>query len=82
MLEASSGQTVVSVPTNLEGAAAEVFLSTRQVRARYGNSSDMWIWRRLHDDSGFPQPMIINKRRFWQLSDLLEWERSQSRAAA
>jgi hypothetical protein len=35
----------------------------------------MWIWRRLHDDSGFPAAMVVNSRRFWSLSKLIAWER-------
>ena len=31
----------------------EVFLNARAVNARYG-VSPMWIWRRLRDESGFP----------------------------
>jgi hypothetical protein len=30
----------------------ECFLTARQTRARYGNVSDMWLHRRLHDTSG------------------------------
>ena len=55
------------------------FLTTRQVRARYGDASEMWIWRRLQDTSGFPKPMEICGRRFWKLSDLIVWERSRCR---
>ena len=55
------------------------FLTTRQVRARYGDASEMWIWRRLQDASGFPKPMEICGRRFWKLSDLIAWERSRCR---
>jgi predicted DNA-binding transcriptional regulator AlpA len=54
--------------------SAEVFLTARQTRARYGHASDMWLHRRLHDKSGFPQPVVICGRRFWRLSDLIEWE--------
>lgn len=61
--------------------AGDCFLTAKQTRLRYGDVSDMWLWRRLHDDSGFPQPTIINKRRFWRVSDLLAWERSQQEAA-
>ena len=53
------------------------FLSAKNTRSRYGDASDMWLWRRLHDDSGFPHPTIINKRRFWKLSELVAWEQSQ-----
>jgi predicted DNA-binding transcriptional regulator AlpA len=51
-------------------------LTARQVRERYGNASDMWLWRRLHDKSGFPQPLRIGRRRFWLLAALEAWERS------
>jgi predicted DNA-binding transcriptional regulator AlpA len=55
----------------------ETFLSSRQVRERYGNVSDMWLWRRERDEaSSFPKPLRINKRRFYRLNDLLAWERS------
>jgi len=52
------------------------FLTGPQVRARY-SVSDMWLYRRLHDDSGFPKPMVLNRRRFWRLSELVEWERQR-----
>ena len=55
----------------------EIFLTARQTRQRYGGISDMWLWRRLHDDSGFPKPLVINRRRFWRLSELIMWERSR-----
>ena len=54
----------------------ECFLTARQTRARYGNVSDMWLHRRLHDASGFPRPIVICGRRFWRLSDLVAWERN------
>jgi predicted DNA-binding transcriptional regulator AlpA len=59
---------------NLNG---DVFLPTRKVKKRYGDVSDMWIWRRLNEEeSKFPQPVRINGRRFWKLADLEEYERS------
>jgi hypothetical protein len=42
----------------------------------------MWIHRRLTDGSGFPQPLVINRRRFWKLSELLAWERKHLAAAS
>jgi predicted DNA-binding transcriptional regulator AlpA len=59
--------------------AEDVFRTSAEVRHRYG-VSDMWIHRRLNDDSGFPQPIVINRRRFWKLSDFLAWERDQAAA--
>lgn len=61
---------------------ADKFLTSAQTRARYGNVSDMWLWRRLHDGSGFPQPMVLNKRRYWRLSDLIAWERARGSQSA
>jgi hypothetical protein len=53
------------------------FLTSRQVRERYGNVSAMWIWRRLNEpDSNFPKPTVIASRRFWRECDLIAWERS------
>jgi len=42
----------------------------------------MWLWRRLHDGSCFPPPVIINKQRFWRLSALVEWEQELAAKAS
>jgi len=57
-------------------AANEVFLTGRQVRQRYANASPMWLWRREHDASGFPLPVVIAGRKMWSASELETWERS------
>jgi predicted DNA-binding transcriptional regulator AlpA len=59
--------------------SGDYFLTAVQVRQRYGNASDMWLWRRLRDDSNFPRPIEIRKRRYWKLSELIAWERAQRR---
>jgi hypothetical protein len=59
----------------------DCFLTAVQVRQRYGNASDMWLWRRLRDDSEFPRPIQIRKRRYWKLSDLIMWERACAETA-
>jgi hypothetical protein len=46
-----------------------LFLKARQVRARYGDVSHMWLVRRRRDP-GFPSPIILGGIRFWKLSDL------------
>lgn len=52
------------------------FLTAAQVRARYGNVSRMWLFRRLEKD-GFPQPILFGGRsRFFRLTELEEWERA------
>jgi predicted DNA-binding transcriptional regulator AlpA len=50
------------------------FLTSKQVRERYGSISDMSLWRWLNDESDFPQPMRINNRRYWAVTDLEAWE--------
>jgi len=57
-------------------ASEPIFLPIAAVCSRYDHVSDMWIERRLKDDSGFPKPIYIAKRRFWRLADLELWERS------
>jgi hypothetical protein len=57
----------------------DIYLTASQVRARYGDVSDMALWRWLHDERmSFPQPLLINRRRYWKLSDLLRWEAEQA----
>ncbi len=57
----------------------EVMLTARQVRSRYGGVSDMGLWRWLRDERlAFPQPIVINNRRYWKLSDLTQWETTQA----
>jgi hypothetical protein len=58
----------------------ERLLTAAQVKRRYGNASDRWLWRRLHDSSGFPQPLVICSRRFWKLSALIAWEHAPARS--
>lgn len=53
-----------------------LFLKARQVRARYGDVSHMWLVRRQRD-AGFPSPTILGGIRFWKLSDLERWEKDQ-----
>jgi predicted DNA-binding transcriptional regulator AlpA len=55
------------------------FLKARQVRARYGGVSHMWLVRR-QQDAGFPPPTILGGIRFWKLSELEHWENDQKAA--
>ena len=53
------------------------YLPSRQVRERYG-VTDMSLWRWLRNPKlGFPQPTIINSRRYWRVEDLEAWERTR-----
>ena len=69
-------------PSPLVGVtdSTEQFLPARRVWERYGVTS-MTLWRWLKDaDLKFPHPMRIGRLRYWRVSDLVEWERSASRA--
>lgn len=64
-------------------SAADSHVTARNVRARYGDISDMTLWRWLADkEIRFPQPLRINRRRYWRLADLEDWERKRARVAA
>jgi hypothetical protein len=60
----------------------DVYLTSAQVKKRYGGASSMWLWRRLKNDPRFPRPLIVAKRRLWKLSALVTWERRQAAASA
>ena len=50
----------------------------RQVRDRY-NVSDMTLWRWMRNPKlNFPQPTIINRRRYWAEEELQQWERARA----
>ena len=70
-------------PKRQKNSGGASFLTAAQVRARYGGVSDMAIWRWLHDPKlAFPQPMRINRRRFWQLADLDGFDQRQREQGA
>jgi predicted DNA-binding transcriptional regulator AlpA len=55
---------------------------TRRVLQRYGvcaRTIDRWV---ADEALGFPQPIVINKRRYFRERQLVEWERSAAGAAA
>ena len=57
----------------------DIYLTARQVRERYGNCSDMCIWRWLNDTAmNFPKPLVINSRRLWKIADLEAFEVRQA----
>jgi predicted DNA-binding transcriptional regulator AlpA len=56
-----------------------IHLTAPQVRQRYGYRSDMWLWRLLRSEkSSFPQPLVINRRRYRRLADIEAWEAAQA----
>lgn len=61
----------------------EIYLTSAQVRARYGNRSQMWIHRRLNNPaSTFPRPHRLGggRLRYWLLSELREWEKEKTKS--
>jgi predicted DNA-binding transcriptional regulator AlpA len=55
-------------------------LPAGSVWARYGvvdRTLDRWL---ANESLGFPRPVVINKRRYFRESDLVEWERSRASA--
>jgi predicted DNA-binding transcriptional regulator AlpA len=57
---------------------SEIWLPSSATKARY-NASDMWLDRRLKDDSGFPKPVYLGPNRYWRLSELEAWEHDCAR---
>ena len=58
------------------------FVSSKRIRERYDDISDMTLWRWENDILlGFPKPIRINRRKYWRLSELISWERERAKAA-
>jgi hypothetical protein len=53
----------------------DVLLTAAQLKRRWGNCSDMLLWRRLRGDPEMPVPLRMCGRRFWYLSAILGYER-------
>lgn len=51
------------------------WIDAPQLRRRYGGRSDMWIVRLLKSDPKFPKPIVVNRLRFWRISEIVAWER-------
>jgi hypothetical protein len=54
----------------------------RKVQERY-DIADRTLDRWLESQTlNFPKPLIINKRRYWRVSELVEWERERAVSAS
>lgn len=57
-------------------------LTAKQVRQRCGGISDMSLWRWLDSDTlGFPKPVYIMRRRFWDADEVEEFIARQAAAS-
>jgi predicted DNA-binding transcriptional regulator AlpA len=61
------------------------YLTAKQVRERYGNRSEMWLWRKLKHDSTFPRPLVMGRNvRLFDIAALDSYDdglRSKARGA-
>ncbi|MER9524131.1 DNA-binding protein [Mesorhizobium sp. M0292] len=63
-------------------STTQVYITARQVLARY-HISDMSLHRWLNNpELSFPKPMVINRRRYFLEADLVAWERARAAKAA
>ena len=51
------------------------YLTSAQMRERYGGRSEMWLTRIMRSDAKFPRYIVIGRYRFWALDDVERYER-------
>lgn len=63
--------------------ANSVYLSSRQVRERFGGRGELWITRQI-ESNGFPKPVRFGTGRllYWKLADVEQWEATQAQRVA
>jgi predicted DNA-binding transcriptional regulator AlpA len=57
------------------------YLTIGQVRRRFGDVSDMWVWRYMRRH-GFPKAVKFGgptSARHWLLSEIEQWERERAK---
>jgi predicted DNA-binding transcriptional regulator AlpA len=72
---------VVNVSHRIRLADDPQYLTVGQVKRRFGDVSDMWIWRAMKRH-GFPQAIKFGgptSARHWRLSEIEQWERERSK---
>jgi hypothetical protein len=58
------------------------YLTSVQLRDRYGGRSEMWVERIMQRDAKFPRHIYIGRLRFWALDEIEAYERAAVAAAA
>ena len=67
--------------TRQESSSDRKFIIRRKLRARFGDISEMTLWRWEHDKKlAFPKALTINGRRYYDLAEIEEWERTRATA--
>lgn len=60
-----------------------VYVTSTQLRKRWGGRSHMFIERLLANDPTFPRPVRLSRAmRLWKLDDIVAWEDSKAGEAA
>lgn len=58
------------------------YLTSAQVMSRY-SISEMTLFRwQKSEKLSFPKPMVVNRRKFFNVDDLTAWERERATRAA
>lgn len=52
-----------------------VWITAKQLCARYGGRSLMWLWRKLRDDADFPKAVYFGRLQFFNVEDMEAYER-------
>lgn len=63
-------------------SSGKQYIVRRNLRARFGNISEMTLWRWEHDKRlAFPRAIAINGRKYYDLAEIEEWERTRTAPA-
>lgn len=55
----------------------EHYITRRKLRARFGDISEMTLWRWERDENlAFPKALTINGRKYYSLDEIGAWERT------
>jgi len=67
------------MPNNRPGKRSKLrtklYLTSGQLRERYGGRSKMWIERIMQRDPAFPRPIYIGRFRLWDEEKMENYER-------
>jgi hypothetical protein len=55
--------------------ADAVWMTSNQLRARYGGKSHMWIVRKLRNDPDFPKPAYDGRMQIFSVAEFDEYDR-------
>jgi hypothetical protein len=58
-------------------APRDRLVAVREVHQRHGQD---WQLAALVEYAGFPEPIVVNGRRYWWRSEIVAWERRQTAA--